>query len=152
MGVGVMVGRLARDNPCDLWDVDRYIFNEQTNPGGDSVSRHTILDAYCRYLATQYTQYPFRGSKFGPSIGTALKPVCSLFANVTGDTLFRETLQRLQSDADLCTKGPAAVLRRVVDFMEENAAYCPAMYDPLAPTGATPDVANVSGALSVDSM
>ena len=44
--IGVMVGRLARDNPCELWDVDEYIFNEPMNLAGDFVSRHAILEAY----------------------------------------------------------------------------------------------------------
>merc|ERR1712032_1162928 len=74
--IGVMVGRLARDNPCELWDVDRYIFNEPLNPGGDTVSRHSILEAYCRYL---HTQYPFGemvgGFKNGIGVSKVLKPV-----------------------------------------------------------------------------
>ena len=70
-----------------------------------------------------------------------LNPVHSLFAGVKGNILFESTLKRLQGDKDLCLKGPAAVLQRILEVMQENAACCPALYEPLARSGTAADVA-----------
>lgn len=48
---GCMVGRVARDNPCVLWDVDRYFYGEADNP---CQNRKEVLTKYCAYLDTVY--------------------------------------------------------------------------------------------------
>jgi tRNA-dihydrouridine synthase A len=48
---GCMVGRIARDNPCILWDVDRYFYGEAENP---CQNRKEVLEQYCAYLETIY--------------------------------------------------------------------------------------------------
>lgn len=48
---GCMLGRIAMDNPCLLWDVDRFFYGEESNP---SRTRREILEKYCKYLDTVY--------------------------------------------------------------------------------------------------
>lgn len=48
---GVMVGRLARDNPIALADVDRYFFGEPTNPCS---SRREVLEKYISFVERIY--------------------------------------------------------------------------------------------------
>ncbi len=48
---GVMVGRLARDRPADLADVDRYFYGEPSNP---CYNRRELLDKYISFLERAY--------------------------------------------------------------------------------------------------
>mmetsp|Transcript_25538 Transcript_25538/g.43599 ORF Transcript_25538/g.43599 Transcript_25538/m.43599 type:complete len:533 (+) Transcript_25538:139-1737(+) len=48
---GVMMGRAAIDDPCLFHDVDRYFFNEDTNP---CKNRREVLERYCEYLERIY--------------------------------------------------------------------------------------------------
>jgi tRNA-dihydrouridine synthase A len=48
---GCMLGRVARDNPCVLWDVDTYFYGEANNP---CQNRKEVLTQYCTYLETIY--------------------------------------------------------------------------------------------------
>lgn len=48
---GVMVGRLARDNPVSLADVDRYFFGEPTNPCS---SRTDLMQKYIAFVERIY--------------------------------------------------------------------------------------------------
>lgn len=48
---GVMVGRLARDRPADLADVDRYFYGEPSNP---CYNRRELLDRYISFLERAY--------------------------------------------------------------------------------------------------
>ena len=48
---GVMVGRLARDNPAELADIDRYFYGESTNP---SHSRREVMDRYIQFIERIY--------------------------------------------------------------------------------------------------
>ncbi len=48
---GCMLGRVAIDNPCILWDVDRYFYGEESNP---CRTRRDILDQYCSYIQRMY--------------------------------------------------------------------------------------------------
>ena len=48
---GVMMGRIAIDNPCIFADVDRYFFGLNTNP---CQNRLEVIDKYCKYLETIY--------------------------------------------------------------------------------------------------
>ncbi|KAL3780513.1 hypothetical protein ACHAW5_007159 [Stephanodiscus triporus] len=48
---GVMVGRLARDRPADLADVDRYFYGEQCNP---CTNRRELMDRYILFLERAY--------------------------------------------------------------------------------------------------
>ena len=43
------MGRATTNNPCILWDVDRYVYGEASNPL-TSPSRRTIVEEYCKYL------------------------------------------------------------------------------------------------------
>jgi hypothetical protein len=48
---GVMVGRLARDNPSALADVDRYFFGEAVNPCN---SRRDLMEKYIQFIERIY--------------------------------------------------------------------------------------------------
>jgi tRNA-dihydrouridine synthase A len=48
---GVMVGRLARDRPADLADIDRYFYGEPSNPCSN---RRELLDKYISFLERAY--------------------------------------------------------------------------------------------------
>ena len=48
---GCLIGRMARDNPCMLWDVDRYFYGAKTNP---CQNRRQVLDEYCLFLEQIY--------------------------------------------------------------------------------------------------
>ena len=48
---GVMVGRLARDRPADLADVDRYFYGEATNP---CINRRVLMERYISFLERVY--------------------------------------------------------------------------------------------------
>ncbi|KAL3810594.1 hypothetical protein ACHAXA_002458 [Cyclostephanos tholiformis] len=48
---GVMVGRLARDRPADLADIDRYFYGEPSNP---CRNRRELLDRYISFLERAY--------------------------------------------------------------------------------------------------
>jgi len=49
--MGVMVGRLAMDNPCALADVDRYMFGEDENP---CRTRRELIEKYARWIEKEY--------------------------------------------------------------------------------------------------
>ena len=48
---GVMMGRVAIDNPCIFADVDRHFFGLPKNP---CQNRQDVIDKYCTYLETVY--------------------------------------------------------------------------------------------------
>ena len=48
---GVMVGRLAMDNPCALADVDRYMFGEEQNP---CQTRRELIERYAHWIEKMY--------------------------------------------------------------------------------------------------
>eukprot|EP00804_Cyclotella_cryptica_P007922 CCRYP_019656-RA/>CCRYP_019656-RA protein AED:0.12 eAED:0.12 QI:495/1/1/1/1/1/2/2046/525 len=48
---GVMVGRLARDNPSALADVDRYFYGESSNPCNN---RRELLEKYIQFIEKVY--------------------------------------------------------------------------------------------------
>ena len=48
---GVMVGRLARDNPVALADLDRYFFGEPENP---CISRSDLMEKYIAFIERIY--------------------------------------------------------------------------------------------------
>ena len=48
---GVMVGRLARDRPADLHDIDRYYYGEESNPCSN---RMELMEKYISFLERVY--------------------------------------------------------------------------------------------------
>mmetsp|Transcript_5815 Transcript_5815/g.8440 ORF Transcript_5815/g.8440 Transcript_5815/m.8440 type:complete len:531 (-) Transcript_5815:323-1915(-) len=48
---GVMVGRLARDRPADLHDIDRYYYGEKSNP---VANRRELMEKYISFLERVY--------------------------------------------------------------------------------------------------
>ena len=48
---GVMVGRLARDRPSVLWDVDRYFYGEKKNPCSN---RREVMEKYMQFIDRVY--------------------------------------------------------------------------------------------------
>lgn len=48
---GCMLGRIAMDNPCILWDIDRYFYGEKCNP---CRTRREILERYCTFIERMY--------------------------------------------------------------------------------------------------
>jgi hypothetical protein len=48
---GCLMGRVAMDNPCVLWDIDRYFYGEKQNPCD---TRRKILHEYCTYIESIY--------------------------------------------------------------------------------------------------
>mmetsp|Transcript_33997 Transcript_33997/g.50759 ORF Transcript_33997/g.50759 Transcript_33997/m.50759 type:complete len:658 (-) Transcript_33997:19-1992(-) len=50
---GVMIGRMAKDDPSSLAKVDTYFYGESSNP---SLCRRDVLEQYARYLEKVYPQ------------------------------------------------------------------------------------------------
>lgn len=48
---GVMVGRLARDNPAALADIDRYFYGDSTNP---CTNRREVMERYINFIERIY--------------------------------------------------------------------------------------------------
>lgn len=46
---GCLMGRTPRDNPCLMWDIDRYFYGEATNP---CQNRWQVLTQYLDYIET----------------------------------------------------------------------------------------------------
>jgi len=44
---GCLLGRVARDNPCFLWDIDRFFYGEARNP---CQNRFQVISEYLKYL------------------------------------------------------------------------------------------------------
>jgi hypothetical protein len=46
---GCLMGRTPRDNPCFMWDIDRYFYGDATNP---CQNRWQVLTQYLDYIET----------------------------------------------------------------------------------------------------
>merc|ERR1711920_1023002 len=131
-----MIGRAALGNPCMLWDVDRWIYGDDANPVG-AMNRHTILQAYCDYLDVEHPADGEVASSLGsgPTQG-ALKPVLGVFSGVTGNKILRQGIHDLSHDKVMRQKGPANILRKVIDMLATNPASAVYLFEPLKPVDA----------------
>eukprot|EP00928_Gymnodinium_smaydae_P012237 TRINITY_DN14445_c0_g2_i1.p1 TRINITY_DN14445_c0_g2~~TRINITY_DN14445_c0_g2_i1.p1 ORF type:complete len:430 (-),score=78.41 TRINITY_DN14445_c0_g2_i1:147-1436(-) len=145
--LGVMIGRAALANPCMLWDTDSYIYGLPRPV--EAPTRHAILTAYCEYLESEYGAGDSAAmyERSGPCLG-ALKPVIGVFAGVTGNKLFRQSVERLAHDKELRRNGPGAVLRRCLEVMAADPKAEPRLFEPLPAAGT---VVQESGAPSAGS-
>lgn len=119
--LGVMVGRAASSNPCMLWDVDRYMYGEASNPLGVAPTRRSVAEAYSQYLEEAHPPDEQAAAR-GGSTHLALKPVLGLLAGCSGNRAFRQFLEIAQKDRQLRCEGPAAVLRRALDAVDQHSA------------------------------
>mmetsp|Transcript_4772 Transcript_4772/g.8193 ORF Transcript_4772/g.8193 Transcript_4772/m.8193 type:complete len:434 (-) Transcript_4772:190-1491(-) len=110
--VGVMMGRATMNNPCILWDVDRYIYGDSANALA-CPSRRSIVEQYCAYLDRVHPPDPEATERPGIS-HRAMKPILGLFAGLPGSRHFRHCLDAQTRDKELRTEGPAAILRSAV--------------------------------------
>jgi len=133
--LGVMIGRAALGNPCMLWDVDRFIYGEASNPATAS-SRHSILSAYCTYLEAQH---PPGGeaaiSSRSGVVHAALKPVLGVFNGVPGNKLLRQSVDKFCHDKDARAEGPGNILRRVIGLLEADPKTATHLFEPLRLAG-----------------
>uniref|UniRef100_A0A7S4UYX0 DUS-like FMN-binding domain-containing protein n=1 Tax=Alexandrium monilatum TaxID=311494 RepID=A0A7S4UYX0_9DINO len=129
---GVMLGRAASSNPCMFWDVDRYMYGEASNPLGEAPTRRSVAEAYSQYLEEVHPpdeQAAARGGK----THLVLKSILGLLAGCSGNWAFRQTMEIVQKDRQLRCEGPAAVLRRALQAVEQTS---PGVLDePLQPSG-----------------
>mmetsp|Transcript_19058 Transcript_19058/g.46051 ORF Transcript_19058/g.46051 Transcript_19058/m.46051 type:complete len:523 (+) Transcript_19058:115-1683(+) len=65
---GVMLGRVCASNPMILWDVDRYFYNEPSNP---CKTRKDVFDKYLSYLDQHY---PRRCCDRDPAVTSQFNP------------------------------------------------------------------------------
>ena len=86
---GCMLGRMARDNPALLWDVDRYWYGMDKNP---CQNRRQVLDQYLDFLENNY---PRRCCDSDPRITCKLDlprgvkrkyTACSICGEMLGDS------------------------------------------------------------------
>lgn len=130
--LGVMVGRLATNNPCLLWDVDRYMYNEAANPLGQSATRRTLAQSYAQYLEKVH---PPTDELAKSRTHLALKPILGLLSGRPGHRHFRQTLETLQRDKLNRCDGPAALLRLALESLDKDDKSRAALDEQLTPAG-----------------
>mmetsp|Transcript_43615 Transcript_43615/g.102839 ORF Transcript_43615/g.102839 Transcript_43615/m.102839 type:complete len:442 (+) Transcript_43615:75-1400(+) len=130
--LGVMMGRATMNNPCILWDVDRYIYGE-SNPHS-APSRRTIVDEYCAYLEKAHPPDSEAAERAGVS-HRAMKPILGLFTGLPGNKHFRNALDTRIRDKDMRTEGPAAILKGVLATLGSELG----MLDSILPSAGAPE-------------
>mmetsp|Transcript_10998 Transcript_10998/g.28695 ORF Transcript_10998/g.28695 Transcript_10998/m.28695 type:complete len:417 (-) Transcript_10998:57-1307(-) len=143
--VGVMIGRAAYNNPCLLADADRRLYGAEANPES-ARSRHALLTAYCEYLDREHPASSTDSTGAG-AIQGALKPVLGVFHGSPGNKIMRQGINAFSHDKGIRAKGPAAVLRRVMEALEADPKARACLHEPLQRPPS--DGASVSGDASV---
>ena len=100
---GVMLGREAYDNPYFLSDMDKFIFNEQSN----SLSRFDVLELYKYYMQTELDQ--------GVPLKVLAQHIFGLFNGIPGARLWRRYL----SEHIYADKAGLDVIEEAVNFVSE---------------------------------
>ena len=101
---GVMVGRLARDRPCELADVDQYFYGEASNP---CRNRRQLMEGYIKFLERVY---PRRCCDDDPTITLGMvrdmhstivpkRKCCSICREFRGKNNMRESIMLDKHDA-----------------------------------------------------
>jgi len=113
---GIMIGRVAYDNPCMLWNVDTEIYGEETNP---ATTRRQVLNDYITYLKEKYKptcKCHGDGSNQDAqhSIHLAVKPILGILAHKQGSKKFRRELDEYVRLAGLQFCGPGYILEAVL--------------------------------------
>ncbi|KAK1940303.1 dihydrouridine synthase (Dus) domain containing protein [Babesia divergens] len=112
---GVMVGRLAYENPCELARIDTDVYGETANPD-TCKTRRRLLEAYANIIdATSY-----RNSRM--HICMIVKPILGTFHGEPGTRAFRQALSDMTAYETLqYHKGKtkhAQFIHRAIDIME----------------------------------
>jgi len=131
--LGVMIGRAASNNPCMLWDVDRYIYGAESN-ALSTPTRRSIAEAYADYLDDAYQPDETSAARAGKT-HLALKPIIGLFSGCAGHRLFRHTIETMQRDKEKRKAGPGAVLREAVQAVEQEFQASRSLDTPLCEAG-----------------
>lgn len=133
--VGVMIGRAARDNPCEFCEVDRYVFGEPSNPNTAS-TRHAILTAYCNYLGQQHPPGGTVAGAHGPGpCVAALKPALGVLSGLWGKGILASNIEKLCRDKAWRSQGPGAILRKVIILLEADERTARRLHQPLTLAG-----------------
>eukprot|EP01056_Protomagalhaensia_sp_Gyna25_P005440 Protomagalhaensia_sp_Gyna_25__5439@NODE_710_length_2798_cov_491_571584_g552_i0_p1_GENE_NODE_710_length_2798_cov_491_571584_g552_i0NODE_710_length_2798_cov_491_571584_g552_i0_p1_ORF_typecomplete_len422_score64_47Dus/PF01207_17/6e59DHO_dh/PF01180_21/0_011_NODE_710_length_2798_cov_491_571584_g552_i01081268 len=114
---GCMIGRAASDKPAILYDVDRRIYGEKSNPS-TAYSRFTVLEGYMDYLNAKNTESTQRGQGH---VFPRLNPCIGLFHSTRGSKLFRQSLDsQVRKHANDLSAGE--VLQNVIQIMEASCS------------------------------
>ncbi|KAK1442973.1 tRNA-dihydrouridine synthase like protein [Babesia gibsoni] len=112
---GVMVGRLAYDNPCELARVDTDIYGEVSNPD-TCKTRRKLLEAYADFV----DETSYRNSRM--NICLVVKPLLGTFHGEVGTKAFRQALSDMAIYEKLeYHKGRtkhAMFIHRAIDIMD----------------------------------
>lgn len=85
---GIMLGRLACDNPYKIAEIHQLIY-----PESDCLSREDILNSYLDYVETEHEQ--------GMKLSMLLKPIFNLFHGVPGTKQWKQGLMHVLQEKDL---------------------------------------------------
>ncbi|CAE8592733.1 unnamed protein product [Polarella glacialis] len=135
--LGVMVGRAACSNPCMLWDVDRCLYGDAENPLV-TATRRSIADAYANYLEEAHPPVDEVATKMCCQTHLALKPILGLLSGKPGHRNFRQTMELLQKDRASRNLGPAELLRRTIQVLDQEPKSRAAL-DEILPFAGEPD-------------
>nr|PVC54711.1 hypothetical protein MACL_00000690 [Theileria orientalis] len=89
---GVMIGRLAYENPCILANVDRLIYGEDNPP--TCATRRILLENYAKYI--DETEEENRDM----NIAMVVKPILGVFHGEQGSKFYRQALSNTYEYGD----------------------------------------------------
>ncbi|GBE61349.1 dihydrouridine synthase [Babesia ovata] len=112
---GVMVGRMAYDNPCELARVDTDIYGEAENPA-TCKTRRTLLEAYADFVDATADR------NADMHVCMIVKPILGTFYGEHGTRTFRQALSDMSAYEELnFHKGKtkhAQYIHRAIEIME----------------------------------
>eukprot|EP00371_Babesia_bovis_P000264 XP_001608911.1 dihydrouridine synthase (Dus) domain containing protein [Babesia bovis T2Bo] len=113
---GVMVGRMAYENPCGLVRVDTDIYGEATNPA-TCKTRRILLETYANFIDSQAS----RTSDM--NVCMLVKPILGTFHGEVGTKIFRQALSDMNvyETLDYPRSGTKCghYIRRAIAIMDE---------------------------------
>ncbi|GFE55748.1 dihydrouridine synthase [Babesia ovis] len=122
---GVMVGRLAYENPCELVRVDTDIYGEKENPA-TCKTRRILLESYADFIDANAERNK------GTNVCLLVKPILGTFHGEAGTKIFRQALSDMNAYETLeFPKGKtksAQFIHRAIHIMESvnpEALDCP---------------------------
>lgn len=129
--VGCMIGRATTDKPAFLYDVDRRIYGEKSNPAS-AYSRYTVIQGYIDYLSDLCKDAEDKSGlpKATKHVFPVLNPCVGLFHSTKGSKLFRQALDT-QVRKNATTLGADEILQKVLQLLEE--AYPTILHAPFEP-------------------
>eukprot|EP01053_Blabericola_migrator_P003289 Blabericola_migrator_1__3288@NODE_1969_length_3487_cov_118_792982_g1253_i0_p3_GENE_NODE_1969_length_3487_cov_118_792982_g1253_i0NODE_1969_length_3487_cov_118_792982_g1253_i0_p3_ORF_typecomplete_len139_score18_44Dus/PF01207_17/0_077_NODE_1969_length_3487_cov_118_792982_g1253_i012871703 len=110
-----MMGRAAMDKPAFLYDVDRRIYGDKSNPNS-AESRYTVLQGYIDYLS-EYHKANEENTKAQKFVFPQLNPCTGLFHSTRASKFFRQTIDT-QVRKHASTMASHEILQSVVNVME----------------------------------